>query len=303
MPRLPSLNALRAFEAAARSGSVTVAARQLSVTPGAVSHQIKLLEEDLGLRLLQRDGRQVAPTAAARAGLPLLSEAFQQLAAGVEAMRRAADPHLLVVSVVPSFASSWLLPRLDRFWSQAPDVDVRLDTKWGLTDFDREGVDLAIRFGAGGYGGLFQKRLFSEDYSPVCAPALAAGLRQPADLSQVVLLHVDGDYLGPDFPTWRMWLKAAGVEEAVDYRRGPRFHISEFALQAARDGKGVALGSSALVGDDLRRGQLVKPFQQSVTTPFGYYFVCPEENLARPAVAGFFQWIQAEAEAFTSAGA
>jgi len=302
MARLPSLNALRAFEAAARSGSVSQAARELSVTPGAVSHQIKLLEEDLGLKLLQRDGRQVVPTAAARAGLPILSEAFRQLVAGVEALRRTAEPNLLVVSVVPSFASSWLLPRLDRFWSQHPEIDVRLDTKWGLTDFGREGVDVAIRFGAGGYEGLFARRLFSEDYAPVCTPELAQRLKQPADLAKVVLLHVDMDYLGADYPTWRMWLKAAGVEDRVDFRRGPRFHISEFALKAARDGMGVALGSSALVGDDLRSGRLVRPFRQSVTTPFGYFLVCPEENRKRPAVAAFLAWIQAEAEAFAAVG-
>ena len=297
MERLPSLNALRAFEAAARTGSVSAAARQLAVTPGAVSHQIKLLEEDLGLRLLERSGRSVVPTVAGEAGLTSLTVAFEQLRAGVEAMRRAANPSTLVVSVAPSFASAWLLPRLDRYWARAPEVDVRVETKWGLTDFRIGSVDLAIRFGAGGYPGLFERQLLDEEYFPVCAPELADSLAVPADLAEHMLIHIDSDNWA-DYPTWRMWLRAAGVEDRVDFERGPHFVISELALKAARDGQGVTLGSTALVADDLRRGRLVRPFPLSVVAPLGYHLVAPKQNLERPVVRGFIDWLLEEAATF-----
>lgn len=301
MARLPSLNALRAFEAVIRLGSVTAAARALAVTPGAISHQIKLLEADLGVPLLVRDGRNVAATPEGRAGLAALSLAFEQLQTGVEAIRRAAAESALVVSVAPSFASAWLVPRLDRYWTKAPHVDIRIETKWGLTDFRHDSVDLAIRFGAGGYAGFFERRLMNEDYFPVCSPELPRGakpLKRPEDLAQHVLLHVDFDNAGPDFPTWRMWLKAAGIEDRVDYRRGPRFQISDVAFKAARDGKGVALGSSALVADDLERGRLIRPFPQRVVAPLGYHLVCPPRNLERPLIAGFIEWLLDEAASF-----
>jgi len=297
MSRLPSLTALRAYEAAARSGSVTAAARQLAVTPGAVSHQIKLLEEDLGLKLLERNGRSVVPTLAGRAGLAQLTLAFQQIVDGVEAIRRAADPSALVISVAPSFASAWLLPRLDRYWARHPDIDVRIETKWGLTDFLADSIDLAIRFGAGGYHGLFERQLLDEEYFPVCAPALAPALTVPADLGEHRLIHIDAD-AWPDYPTWRMWLKAAGVEDSVDFRSGPHFQISELALKAAREGRGIALGSTALVADDLRQGRLVRPFPLSVVAPLAYYVVAPKHNLERPVVQGFVDWLLEEAASF-----
>jgi LysR family glycine cleavage system transcriptional activator len=297
MSRLPSLTALRAYEAAARSGSVTVAARQLRVTPGAVSHQIKLLEQDLGLTLLERSGRRVVPTEAGRAGLAQLTLGFEQIQGGVEAIRRAANPSALVVSVAPSFASAWLLPRLDRYWARHPEIDVRIETKWGLTDFVGDQIDLAIRFGAGGYHGLFERQLLDEEYFPVCAPRLSPLLTTPADLGDHMLIHIDSDGW-PDYPTWRMWLKAAGVEDSVDFRRGPHFQISELALKAARDGRGIALGSTALVSDDLREGRLVRPFPLSVVAPLGYYVVAPKRNLERPVVQGFVDWILEEAASF-----
>jgi LysR family glycine cleavage system transcriptional activator len=304
--RLPSLNALRAFEAAARLGSINRAAVELAVTPGAVSHQIKLLEADLGVPLLVKAGRGVAVSPEALGGLAQLTQAFHALTVAVGSLRRAMLRPALVVSVLPSFASTWLLPRLDRYWALAPEVDVRIETKWGLTDFERDGVDLAIRFGAGSYEGLFNRRLLSEGYFPVCSPALLAGpsaLARPEDLKRFVLLHVDADYLGSDWPTWRMWLRAAGVEAAVDWRRGPRFEISDLALKAARDGQGVALASSVLAADDLARGRLVRPFPQSVCAPFAYWLVCPEANLARPAVKSFVAWLEQETAAFNATAA
>lgn len=301
MTRLPSLTALRALEATARLGSIQAAAEALAVTPGAISHQIKLLEADLGLPLLVRQGRGIVPTAEARTGLPQLTQAFAQLASGVTAIRRAAERTTLVVSTVASFASTWLLPRLDRFWAAAPDIDVRVDTRWGLADFERDGVDLAIRFGAGGYEGLENHRLLSEGYFPVCSPALMTGLKGPEDLARYVLLHVDADYLGGEWPTWRMWLQAAGVEERVNWRRGPRFGVTDLALQAARDGQGIALVSSVLAAEDLTRGRLVRPFPQRVCAPFVYWLVYPRHHLERPAVRSFVTWLLAEAARFDAA--
>ncbi len=306
MKRLPSLNALRAFEAAARLGSINAAAQELAVTPGAISHQIKLLEADLEMPLLVRAGRGVAVSAEARLGQAQLTQAFRDLAGAVGTIRRASQRPGLVISVLPSFASTWLLPRLDRYWALAPEVDVRIETKWGLTDFERDSVDLAIRFGAGGYEGTFNSQLLSEDYFPVCSPALLSGpraLKAPADLARFVLLHVDADYLGGDWPTWRMWLRAAGAEDAVDWQRGPRFGVSDLALKAARDGQGVALGSSVLAADDLMRGRLVRPFRESVVAPFGYWLVCPLSHLERPAVKSFMAWLQQEAADFSGSSA
>lgn len=304
MSRLPSLNALRAFEAAARLGSINAAAKALAVTPGAVSHQVKQLEADLGVPLLVKEGRGVAVSAEARSGLALMTQAFRDLATAVGTIRRAAQRSGLVVSVLPSFASTWLLPRLDRYWALAPEVDVRVETKWGLTDFESDDVDLALRFGAGQYEGLYNERLLGEDYFPVCSPALLSGpraLKRPEDLKRFVLLHVDADYLGGDWPTWRMWLQAAGAEAAVDWQRGPRFSISDLALKAARDGQGVALASSVLAADDLARGRLVRPFPLKVVAPFAYWLVCPRHHLERPAVKSFVAWVRQEAAAFNGA--
>lgn len=289
--RLPSLIALRAFEAAGRHRSLTRAAQELHVTPAAVSHQVKALEAELGVTLLQREGRGLTPSAPARAALPLLGQAFESLRGAVRLLRPEADARILTLSVVPSFASTWLLPRLDAFQQAHPEIDVRIDTKWGLTDFARDAVDLAVRYGPGGYPGLFEERLFGEEFFPVCSPRLLAGsrpLRRPEDLRHHRLLHVDYP------PDWRMWLQAAGVE-GVDASRGPHFYQTVFALQAAEQGQGVAIGTTALVQDLLAAGRLVKPFELSVPYDHGYHLVCPPPHLQRPKVAAFAEWIRAAA--------
>lgn len=299
--RLPSLNALRAFEAVTRLGSVTAAAQALNVTPGAISHQIKLLEADLGVPLLVRDGRGVAPTPEGRAGLAALSSAFEQLQAGVDAIRRSAVEAALTISLPPPFARSWLLPRLDHYWARAPHVDVRLETKWELADFAFGGVDLAIRFGGGFYEGLVVRRLMNERYLPVCSPDLPRGtrpLRRLEDLAQHTLLHV-GDSLGnSEFPSWRMWLKAAGLEGKVDHRGGARFQLMEGALMAAREGKGVVLAAASQVKEDLARRHLICCFGEEKAPAFGYHLVCPPENLDRPLVSSFVAWLLEEASVF-----
>jgi LysR family glycine cleavage system transcriptional activator len=295
--RLPSLNALRAFEAAARLGSLTKAAEELSVTPAAVSHQLRTLEADLGLKLLVREGRSVAPTPQAQAGLDSLRRGFALLLEGTRQIRSAGQGDMLTVSAAPSFAAHWLIPRLERFRERLPEIDVRIDSSWGLTDFQRDGVDLAIRYGPGGYAGLYEHRLLDERFFPVCSPRLVEriGLETPADLAKTELLHVDGAVRGMGWPDWRMWLAAAGVADTVDYRRGTRFLMSIFALQSAVLGNGVTLGSTALVEEYLSAGMLVRPFALSLEAVHGYHLVCPPAALERPHIRVFADWLKEEA--------
>jgi LysR family glycine cleavage system transcriptional activator len=295
--RLPSLNALRAFEAVARLGSLTRAAEELHVTTAAVSHQIKGLEADLGLKLLRREGREVTPSAAAEPGLEALRDGFDLLHQAVRRMRAGPSGRTLTVSIAPSLASMWLIPRLERFSKAHPGIGILLDTSWGRPDFGRSPVDLAIRYGAGGYEGFFSRQLFYEEFFPVCAPRLLEGeqpLRRPEDLKHHTLIHVDYDRDLENWRDWPMWLAAAGVE-GIDASQGLHFFQTDLALRAAYAGQGVALGTTALVVDLLEQGDLVRPFDLSLESPLGYFIVCPEESARRGAVAAFIDWAMAEA--------
>ncbi len=296
--RLPSLNALRAFEAVARHLSLTRAAEELHVTPAAVSHQIKALEADLGLPLLRRARREFFLTEAAQAGLPALREAFDLLGEAVERMRSERPDRLLTISVLPSFAVSWLVPRLSRFKAQHPEIDVRLDTTDRVVDLRREAIDLGIRFGAGDYPGLQVDRLLDEEIFPVCSPALLDGphpLRTPEDLRHHTLLHVDWTPFIEETSDWKLWLMAAGLEQVVDVSRGPRFSHTNLALQAATHGQGVVIGSRALAEDDLAAGRLVRPFGMSVPVNFCYFVVTTPAAARLPKVAAFKDWLLGEA--------
>jgi LysR family glycine cleavage system transcriptional activator len=294
--RLPSLNALRAFEAAARHGSIKLAADELHVTTAAVSQQVKLLERDLGTSLLRRiDGRWV-PTPAGAAGLAELRGGFDGLRQGVRRIR-AHRRHRLTVSVVPSFAATWLVPRLDRFHRRHPEIDLLIEATTELADLARGDADLAIRYSAGPPPGLAATRLLGDDICPVCSPRLLAGrhgLRQPADLRHHTLLHSDWTTAEGGWPDWRTWLATAGVT-GVDPDRGPRFNQHSMALQAAIEGQGVALGSSSHVIDDLAAGRLVCPFDLVLPTRFAYYAVTLPAAAARPEVAALRDWLAAEA--------
>lgn len=293
--RLPSLNALRALEAAARLGSLTAAGRELHVTPSAVRHQIRALEDELGWPLLRKSGAGVAPTEAALDGLPHLRRAFDALSEANRRLREPCLPSMLTISSASSLVSSWLIPRLDDFRVRHPGVTVRIDNQWGLTDFARDGVDLAIRYGLGGYPGLFEKRLFDEAYFPVCAPQLLEGampLRTPEDLAHFTLLHVTVPGRTLHWPNWQDWLMAAGVADLVDPDSGLHFSISLFAQQAAMASQGVALDSAVLAHDALASGVLVKPFDLEVPSPYGYFIVCPPVNRERTVVAAFIAWLE-----------
>lgn len=298
--RLPSLKALRAFEAAARHLSLTQAAREMNVTPAAVSHQIKALEADLGCKLLRRVKGNFILTEAAQEALPVLRAGFDQIAEAARRLRSDSSRHVLTISVGPTFASGWLVRRLGRFAESYPDVDVRLHSTDALADFARDGIDIAIRFGSGDYPGLTTIRLFDESIFPVCSPRLLTegpGLKRPEDFAQQTLLHVEWSWDGNHDATfdWEMWLLAAGIE-GVDFTRGPQFSHSSQALQAAMEGQGLALGSRALAGDDLAAGRLVRPFELTLQQNFAYYLTFPRENAELPKIVAIRDWILAEIE-------
>ncbi len=288
--RLPSLNALRAFEAAARHLSFTKAAQELSVTQAAVSHQVKALEERLGIKLFHRRNRALLLSEAGQAYLPPLREAFDMLAAATERVLARESSGALTVSALSSFAATWLVPRLKRFRELHADIEVRLTASDHLVDFAREDVDIAIRYGSGEWPGLRADRFLTEDIFPVCSPGLLAGahpLKAPGDLRHHTLLHEDMR------ESWRMWLLAAGVED-VDAYRGPGFSHSNLVIRAAVDGQGVALGRSALVVAELEAGTLVRPFRFSLPAEFAYYVVCPEANAEGPKERAFRDWLLSE---------
>ncbi|MBM3569217.1 MAG: transcriptional regulator GcvA [Alphaproteobacteria bacterium] len=294
--RLPPLNALRAFEAAARHLSFSRAAEELSVTQSAVSHQIKALEQRLKLALFRRRGRHLALTAEGHAYLPALREAFDRLALATDRLTRQRLDGRLNVSVLPSFAATWLLPRLKRFRARHPEIELSIQPELRLVDFARDEVDIAIRIGRGPYPGLDAQKLFGETLFPVCSPALRKGpppIRRPADLARQTLLHDAGR------EDWAMWLAAAGVG-GIDTARGPEFGNYDLVVLAAVGGQGVAIARSALVEEPLREGRLVRLFEPAIPGVFHYWVVCRPEDTARPRIAAFRRWLTEEAAAMPS---
>ncbi|MBM3491443.1 MAG: transcriptional regulator GcvA [Alphaproteobacteria bacterium] len=288
--RLPPLDALRVFEAAARLGSFTKAADELAVTQAAVSHRMRQLEDWLGLALFRRVNRQVALTEAGQVYQRRVARALDELWAATDEVLLRQARGLLTVSVLPSFAAKWLVPRLGDFRRAHPEIDVRIDAKPELVDFQRHEVDLAIRFGAGTWPGVLAIRFLTEDRFPVCSPKLLTGERplgQPADLAQHVLLH-DDDW----HEDWRSWLKAAGATD-IDASRGPAMNDSSLVLQAAIDGQGVALARGALAEADLAVGRLVRPSAFVLPAQFAYFLVAPAPAFRQPKIAAFADWVLA----------
>lgn len=295
--RLPPLNALRAFEAAARHLSFTRAAEELHVTQAAISHQVKALEEHLGRKLFRRLNRALLLSDDGQAYLPSVSRAFALLNDATRNLLERDAPGPLTVSALPSFAARWLVPRLGRFRQIHPDIDLRIDPSAALTDFASGDVDVGVRYGRGKYPGLRADWLMTEDIFPVCSPALLSGehpLRAPGDLEHQVLLHDDGH------GDWRTWLLAAGVDR-VDPTRGPIFTDSSMLIQAAMAGQGVALARGVLAADELAAGRLVRPFTLSLPTEYAYYLVCPQNTAEQPKIAAFRDWLLDEARREASA--
>ena len=289
--RLPSLNALRAFEAAARHESFTLAAQELSVTQGAVSHQVKALEDELGCRLFNREHRRLRITAAGTSYLAVVRDAFDRLSFGTEALLQRHKAGTLTVSTSPNFASKWLVHRLGRFAEQHPDIDLRVSATLQHIDFVREDFDLAIRHGDGHWPDLHVTRFCAEELFPVCSPALLRGrhaLRGPADIAHHTLLHIN------DRNDWAKWLEAAAITNIVS-DRGPIFNQASMAIDAAVDGQGVALARSALSAWDIGARRLVRPFHLSLKAPYSYWIVCPQSTAATKKIAAFTQWLLAEA--------
>ena len=294
MPRrLPALNALKAFEAAARYESFTRAAEELCVTQGAVSHQVKALEAELGIKLFNRERQRLVITDAGRAYLAVVRDAFDRIANGTERLLQRQSAGALTVSTSPNFASKWLVHRLGRFAEAHPSIDLRVSASLHHVDFAREDVDLAIRHGEGLAAGLHITRLCAEELFPVCSPKLLRsrqGLRKPADLSRHTLLHVD------DRQDWSNWLEAAGCK-TVDLSRGPVINQASMAIDAAVDGQGVALARTALAAWDLIGGRLVRPFAMALPVSYGYWIVGPKATSSLPKIETFRKWLLVEAAA------
>lgn len=287
MRRLPFLNGVRAFEAAARTGSFARAADELHVTPAAVSRLVHLLEARIGTELFERKANRLAPTAAGRAyqaGVTPLFDALASLTAQVSAM---GGTRVLTVGVGPTFAIRWLIPRLAEFQKVAPEIEVRFATGGVAAPFSDDWT-CGITLGDGDWPGLVSERLFPADLTPVCAPLLARRLKQVDDLKAATLLRVT--HARDD---WPRWLRAAGLSKLS--AKGPVFEYYGQALQAALDGVGVAMGISPYIDDDLKAGRLVAPFRMSVPKGMHWYLVYREARSHEPGFSAFRKWIVAAA--------
>ena len=289
--RLPPLNALRAFEAAARYQSFTRAAEELCVTQGAVSHQVKALEAELGVKLFNRERQRLLITDAGREYMAVLRDAFDRIAAGTERLLQRQSAGVLTVSTSPDFAAKWLVHRLGRFAELHPEIDLRVSATLHHVDFAREDVDLAIRHGDGNWPGLEATRLCTEELFAVCSPKLLAKrarLKKPEDLLKLPLLHLD------DRKVWARWLEAAGVANP-EPSQGPILNRASMVIDAAVDGQGVALARTTLAAWDLINGRLVQPFPATLRTAKTYWIVCPKAIAALPKIILFRDWVLAEA--------
>jgi LysR family transcriptional regulator, glycine cleavage system transcriptional activator len=296
MPRrLPPLNALKAFEAAARHESFTRAAEELCVTQGAVSHQVKALEAELGLKLFNRERQRLVITEAGRAYLVVVRDAFDRIGDGTERLLQRQRGGALTVSTSPNFAAKWLVHRLGRFAEAHPEIDLRVSASMHHVDFAREDIDLAVRHGDGTAPGLQVTRLCTEQLFPVCSPKLLndrKALRTPSDLGRFTLLHVS-DRQGWQ-QGWQQWLDFAGVA-GVDPSRGLVLNQASMAIDAAVDGQGIALARTALAAWDLIGGRLVRPFDIAMPVSYGYWIVCSKAVAKLPKIVAFSDWLLAEA--------
>ncbi len=296
----PGLRTLRAFDAAARHLSFTRAAEEMGVTPAAISNQIAELEDQLRVTLFIRTSRTMRLTREGEILSTAASESLETLAKSLHRLKRLENRNQIRVSSTPSVAAKWLVPRLDGFLEAFPGADVRIDVSNTLVDFDRDDVDVAIRFGAGKYPGLRSDMLFNDTLSPVCSPSIITKekpLQMPKDLLRHTLIHLEWQASGSPWPNWRMWMQAAGIRE-FDEKRGLHFGQTSLTIQAAIDGQGVALGDSNLVADDLAAGRLVKPFDLSLKAPdsFSYFIITRLDTKEAPMVDAFRDWCLMEAK-------
>ncbi len=288
--RLPPLNSLKAFEATARSESFTRAAEELNVTQGAVSHQVKALEDTLGLKLFHRERQRLILTQAGRDYLAVIRDALDQIAAGTERLLKRQDSGVLTVSTSLDFAAKWMVNRLGRFAETHPDIDLRVSATTQYADFVRDDVDVAIRHGDGNWPGLDVRRLYFERLFPVCSPKLITGrnrITKAADLLKFPLLRLE------DAKNWARLFEAAGVKATVG--PGPVLNRASMLIDAAIDGQGIALARTALAAWDLINGRLVRPVDVSLKMANTYWIVCSKPATSVPKIAEFRNWVFAEA--------
>jgi LysR family glycine cleavage system transcriptional activator len=296
---MPPLNALRAFEATARHASFSKAAEELHVTPAALSHQIRGLEELLGLKLFHRRARTIEQTDAARLIYPGIRAGFESLRTAVEQLDRARQDRILVVSASPGLTAKWLVPRIYRFLAQHPDIDTRISASSAYSNFVTDGVDVGIRLSSGVHPDLHVEKLSDEWMLPLCSPRLLDGehpLRSARDLPRFPLIQIDLPGL---VPTWDDWLRAVGID-GIDTTRGLRLNVADHALDAASEGTGVVLGYKLVASHDMALGRLVSPFGPELPLAGrSYHFVCARGQERRPTVKAFRDWLFAEiAETF-----
>jgi LysR family glycine cleavage system transcriptional activator len=286
--RLPPLSALRPFEAAARLESFSRAAEELHLTHGAVSRQVRALEDHLGNALFSRHGKRVSLTPDGRAFAERVRAVLDDLALAAEMARPARREGRLTVSVLPSFASRWLMPRLIRFMEQHPKIEVNVSASVALADFARDEIDVAIRFGVGPWPGLVCEKFMDDEYFPVASPRMNRGRlpKKPQDLLDVRVMREDRDY-------WTRWFEVAGVPLAKPVE-GPLFNDSTYSLQAAARGEGVALARRSIIGEDLERGTLVRLFDIAVPCRESYWFVSPKDTATTSRVVTFKDWVRGE---------
>lgn len=287
--RLPPLNTLRLFEAAGRHLSFKAAAEELHLTPSAVSHGIQTLEAWLGVDLFLRGNRTLSLTPAGSAYLPRVREALHDLALATESVPGRSPSGRLSVSVAPTFALRWLIPRLPAFQEKHPSIAVSLDTAHRLVEFPRDGIDFGIRIGRGPWPGLAAVKLLAEDLVPVAGPALAARIKTPADLATVPLLSIAN--VSED---WATWTEGAGLSGRLPLRDGPRFDAIHLAMDAAARGLGVAIGRRPTIDPDLESGRLVEVLGPRVRARSAWWLVTARDSLARPEIAAFRNWLRAE---------
>ena len=295
---LPPLNALRAFETTARHLSFTKAAVELNVTPAALSHQIRGLEETLRLRLFHRRARSIELTGAGAALYPRLKAGFDSLREALDQLDQVRPDNILVVSSSPGFTAKWLVPRLYRFLEVNPEIEARVAATLGFADFKTDGVDVAIRLSSGVHPGLHVEKLLEETAFPLCSPRLvkgSAGLKKPEDLARFNLIHFELPLaMTHPAPTWADWMAQAHVT-GIDVSRGLRLNVADHALDAAVEGAGVVLGYKVMAAADLLAGRLVSPFGPELSLGGrAYHLVCPRGHEKRPKIRAFRDWLMSE---------
>jgi len=296
-PAMPPLLSLRAFEASVRLKSLSRAAEELGVTPSAVTQHVRTVEAWAGGPLFRRTGRLVIPSDAAEAAATSLSEGFDRLFQGAQLLR-APDrkDRVIAISTPPAFASKWLLPRLDRFRDQHPEVEVWVSADMRLVDFSTGDVDLAVRYGPGDYEGLVAERILSEAVIPVASPGFAEAhgpVTCPRDLLAFPLLHDMGAEADPSCPSWRSWFRARGIDD-LRTLHGPRYGDAGLVIDEAIAGKGIALAKRAIADGDIRAGRLASLLDDATPLRFAYWLVWPRGRTLLPPVRAFIAWLRAE---------